>query len=386
MQTSNSNSTKTIVRQICKECVNDPSIPNISFNSEDVCIFCEDFKKLKPIISDYDTLKKLWFDRISKYKGQAEYDAFVGLSGGKDSTYVLYNLINTYGLKVKAWTIDHGFLTKLAKERIENIIGELGVDHEYTMIKKEELKRLYQFSIMASGTPCQACYIIMYGNFIKKASEEGIPMAIHGASRPQLFKILSNENNKKQAYWPLLEMALTPIENINISDTYEKVWGIYAKNMSIEILNEVNRHFPDYTSKSLAEFVPYFLYHPYDENKIVQFLELKMNWKRHHNYDTFTHFDCAVHDAAMYLFELTKGRSFIMSEISVSIREGTISRDDAIKRMKEEKFNQIPIKSLQELSNYVGINVRSLTSNAKRKGRKTKKLLLLGQKLPHAVK
>jgi len=365
------NEPKAIKRQVCKCCVNDSSIPNISFNSEGICIFCEDFEKLKPIISDYDTLKKLWIDRISKYRGQAEYDALVGLSGGKDSTYVLYNLVNTYGLKVKAWTLDTGYLTRFAKERIENIIEELGVDHEYTIIKKEELKPLYQFSIMASGTPCSACYLIMYGSFIKKASEEGIPMATHGVSRPQLFKIYSRDNNKKQLYWPLLEMALTPIENINVSKSYEKVWKIITKNNHIEIADDFKQYFPDYTSNNLAEFVPYFLYHPYDEKKIAEFLELKMNWKKHHNFDIFTHFDCTIHDAAMYLFELTKGRPFIMSEISVSIREGIMSRNEAFKRLKKEKFSQIPQKSMQELSNYVGISIKSLISKAKRIARKS---------------
>jgi len=107
-------------RQVCKKCVNDISISGISFNSKGICNFCEEYKRIKPIISDYNSLEKLWKGRIEKYKGIGEYDALVGLSGGKDSTYILYQLINKYKLKVKAWTIDQGFLTKWSKERIES--------------------------------------------------------------------------------------------------------------------------------------------------------------------------------------------------------------------------------------------------------------------------
>ncbi len=96
-----------------------------------MCKFCEEYEIISPVISDYVSLKKLWLGRVEKHKGKGEYDAFVGLSGGKDSTYVLYQLKNKYKLKVKAWTIDQGFLTSESRERVESIVSELGVDHEY---------------------------------------------------------------------------------------------------------------------------------------------------------------------------------------------------------------------------------------------------------------
>ena len=63
-------------RQTCTRCVNDPSIPGISFNSEGLCVYCEEYERLGPVINDYDTMKKLWIERIKRYKGRGEYDAF----------------------------------------------------------------------------------------------------------------------------------------------------------------------------------------------------------------------------------------------------------------------------------------------------------------------
>lgn len=352
-------------KKICQKCVNDMSVPGISFNSEGICNFCEEYKNIKPVISDYNSLKKLWLGRIEKYKGKREYDALVGLSGGKDSTYVLYQLKNIYKLNVKAWTIDQGFLTKWSRERIENIVAELGVDHEYTVLKQENLAPLYQLSIMATGGPCYTCSYAMYSSFIKKASDQGIPMAVHGRSRPQMFKTYSSTNDL-DVYKPFLDMSLRPIENVDLQRTYQEVLAVLNRLMPPDQIQQFNRYFPNHKDEGVAEFVPYFLYHPYNETKLVEFLEVNMNWKRHKDYAIFTHFDCAAHDAAGYLYEIADGRPFIMPELSVSIREGIISREEAIKRMAKEHFSEVPTESMNILCNYVRKTQRSLIHNAQR--------------------
>ena len=352
-------------RQTCNKCVNNISVPEISFNSNGTCVFCEEYEKISPLISNYDTLKKLWLGRIKKYKGTGEYDALVGLSGGKDSTYVLYQLKNTYKLKVKAWTIDQGFLTKWSRERIESVVDELGVDHEYTVLKQENLVPLYQLSIMTTGVPCYTCSYVMYSTFIKTASDQWIPMAVHGRSRPQMLKTYS-PTNELDVYKPFLDMSLTPIENVSLRNTYQEVLDVLNRLMPPEQIQQFSRYFPNHNAKNVAEFVPYFLYHPYDETKLVEFLEVNMNWKRHKDYAIFTHFDCAAHDAAGYLYEIADGRPFIMPELSVSIREGIVSREEAIERMNKEQFSEIPLESMNTLCNYVRKTQRSLIHNAQR--------------------
>jgi len=352
-------------RNVCNKCVNDISVPGISFNGNNTCNYCEEYEKLKLKLTDYDALMKLWLDRIKEYKGQGEYDALVGLSGGKDSTYVLYQLKNIYGLKVKAWTLDQGFLTKWSKERIESIVSELGVDHEYSVVDQEKIAPLYILSIMATGGPCYTCSYVMYGLFIKTASEQNIPMAVHGRSRPQMLKIYS-PHNEIDPYKPFLEMSLKPIEDVNLTKTYEDIVAVLNKLLPANELEKFSEFFPDFQNGNVAEFVPYFLYHPYDETRLVEFLEANMNWKRHQNYEIFTHFDCAAHDAAGYLYEIADGRPFIMPELSVSIREEKLSREDAVKRLEKEIFTKFPTDSMETLIKYVNKSQKSLISNAKR--------------------
>ena len=65
----------------------------------------------------------------------------------------------------------------------------------------------------------------MYGTFIKTASEQGIPMAVHGRSRPQMLKIY-NSQNYIDPYKPFLEMSLTPWRDVDLKKSYGKVVDI----------------------------------------------------------------------------------------------------------------------------------------------------------------
>ena len=58
--------------------------------------------------------------RIRQWYDYWDGQVYVSFSGGKDSTYVLYKLVKEYRLKVKAYTLDNGFLSQEARE-IESV-------------------------------------------------------------------------------------------------------------------------------------------------------------------------------------------------------------------------------------------------------------------------
>ena len=93
----------------CSRCLNDSSVRNIRFDSEGVCSFCREYEKLSDRLSDYEQLEKLFKSRIERVRGRHRYDAALGISGGKDSVYVLSQLTRRYGLHVMTFTMDNGF-------------------------------------------------------------------------------------------------------------------------------------------------------------------------------------------------------------------------------------------------------------------------------------
>ena len=357
--------------QLCKICVNDGTSHGININSEGICNYCEEYDKLDPNLSDYITLEKLWLERLEKYKKSGEYDALLGISGGKDSTYVLYQLVNNYNLKIKTCTFDNGFLNNYAKEKINTIVDEFGVEHEYIKFRKEELAPLYNIAIRISGAICMSCEYIVGCGLVKKATNDHIPMAVLGSSRPQIFHAYSNKKDTLKK--SLLKTALTPINKIDLSKTYKDIYKKFFNNIYNDSLNQF---FPDYYNQNLAEFVPYFLYHPYNEKKIVSFLEKNTKWRRHPDYEVFTHFDCLVKQANYYLLSIARRRQMFMTELSVSIREGIVDRKEALRRLEKEISSPFPIESLQLLSDYIGKSVKYLISNAKKLDRKNIKIFM----------
>ena len=367
----------------CPSCLNDAAVPGIEFGADGVCSYCREYEEWKDRLTDWARLDELWLQRVEYHRGRGEqYDALVGLSGGKDSTYVLYQLAKVHGLRVLAFTIDNGFLNEWARGRVAEIIKTLDVDHLFVDFPKEVLAPLYKMSIMATGAPCSGCSYAVYSATIKLAEERKIPMAVHGRSRPQMFKHLSFEGN--DPFTPFIRSALEPIASRDLKATYaESVNRIRASLPSQLVGGLMERFFPSFTkmekgqsgeagqtdkdgSLRLTEFVPYFIYHPYEERKMVKLLEEKIGWKPPDDYDILKHFDCDAHDAAGYLYHIVEGRPHVLPELSVMIREGQLTREEAKKRLELERSDVFPGKSMKALANILDTSPSDLEADVRR--------------------
>jgi tRNA(Ile)-lysidine synthase TilS/MesJ len=132
--------------QTCIRCVNDKTVKKIKFNKDGLCSHCTCYDRYKSKLKDYNALENLFLQKITK-EGDYDYDVALGFSGGKDSTFVLYKLVKDYKLKVKAFTVDNGFLSSEAKEKIMRTVNELSVDHEFVKCDLEILRKTYKYTV-----------------------------------------------------------------------------------------------------------------------------------------------------------------------------------------------------------------------------------------------
>ena len=115
----------------CKNCSLPEGKFNVVLNASGVCNYCQYFEQNRKNILNFTNRENMLARKLEKHRGKYEHDAIVGLSGGKDSTYVLCQMVDKYKLNVAAVTYDNGFLTDFARESISNTISKLGVDHYY---------------------------------------------------------------------------------------------------------------------------------------------------------------------------------------------------------------------------------------------------------------
>lgn len=348
-----------INNRCCTRCVNNKTVKKITFNNQGLCSHCSCYDRYKPRLKDYDRLEQLFLKKLSA-PGDYAYDAAVGFSGGKDSTYVLYKLVREYGLKVKAYTLDNGFMSPEAKAKIDRLVREIGVEHEYVIYDDALLKRTYQYIVSRYLSPCIACSFLGYAAMINYASRVNARVGIHGRSTYQMFRGLSDSSS--DVFRPFIDAGLQddPLDlDALYGEILDKVDLLVDKQLAADIKNEL---LVDTRTAGYREFIPYFLYHPYDHREIIDYLESHTSWRVETEAE---HFDCLIHHGALHLKNTAARRSHLMPEYSVMINEGILTREEAMEKMAEPTDPIRAKQELQRLCSYAGIHYGTLMLKAK---------------------
>jgi len=119
----------------CRKCILPETFPGIHFDENGVCNYCKSWKPIH-VLGEKKLKTKL---RFYENKGK-KYNAIAAISGGRDSSFVLYYLVKNYNLRILALTVDSGFITKEGYRNIEKVVDKLKVNHVF--IKNEKKKKI----------------------------------------------------------------------------------------------------------------------------------------------------------------------------------------------------------------------------------------------------
>lgn len=311
--------------------------------------------RVRDRLFDYGHLHPLFLSRINRIKGKYPYDCLLGISGGKDSTYVLYSLVKDYHLKVLTFTFDNLFLSEAARKNIKTIIEDLEVEHFYYAFPPHIQQKLYRQAITRLGSPCFGCSFLLYivSNYI--ALEKSIPLVFHGREPVQMFKELHSKSF--DPFLPFLESNLYPYhpgKNKRMSmKALHRAFLYFKKGFDRNLIDTVkNEFFPldpaGVPAERFPEFLGYFLYHAYERQKI----EADTRWIRleHHS-------DCVIHDAAEYMKKQVAGCSVAESEIYTAVRLDFLDLAQAKKQVAALGYlRNIPGQAVALLCEKTGIN------------------------------
>ena len=339
-----------INNQTCIRCVNDKTVKKISFDKNGLCSHCSCYDRYKERLLNYDDLEKLFLKKLQR-EGEYDYDVALGFSGGKDSTYVLYKLVKEYGLKVKAYTLDNGFMSAEAKCKIDRLVKELGVEHEYVECDMDLLRRMYKYIVSHYFSPCIACSFLGYAVMINYASKVNARVGIHGRSTYQMFRGLSDSND--DVFRPFIDSGLDDGE-VDLDKLYSEIIGKIDLLVDKKLANEIKEKLlPDTQKNGYRDFLAYFLYHKYDHKEIVSFLEEHTTWRVESEEE---HFDCLIHHGALYLKNLMARRSHLMPEYSVMINQGILNKPEAMQKMAQPIDKSLAKKDLKMFCKYAGLS------------------------------
>lgn len=109
----------------------DSTVPGITFDNNGECNFCKLHDKLDRMyplnLKGKKALDSI-INNVKKRNTNDKYNCVIGVSGGRDSTYLLYLAKKIWGLKPLAVHFNDGFDNPMAGKNIKNTIEKLGID------------------------------------------------------------------------------------------------------------------------------------------------------------------------------------------------------------------------------------------------------------------
>ena len=322
--------------QICKRCVMDTTDPDIVFDENGYCNHCTGaLKKLNsyPINLTKDEKEKELQKIVTAVKESVkgnQYDCIVGVSGGVDSSYVLY-LVKKLGLRPLAFHLDNEWNTELSVKNIEKVTQKLGVKLHTMHVDWEEFKDL-QLSFLKSSTPdleiptdhgllaalyqvaaeYNVKYIISGHNFITENIT--VPTWSHGHYDWRYVRLMQKRfGTKKLTSFPHLSMYTLTSQQI------------FKGIKIIRILNYMSE---------------------YDKKKIISFLEKEFGWKNYitkHAESIYTFFVQAYILPTKFTYDKRK------MHLSDLICAGQMTRDEALETLKKPLFTDTELKEMIDL-------------------------------------
>ena len=138
----------------CARCIYDETIPNITFDANGVCNYCHIHDQLDREYPTGDAgaerLRAI-AEQIKRDGRGKKYDVVVGVSGGCDSTYMLW-LAKQLGLRPLAAHFDNTWDSMIAVENIHDALTKLDVDLDTYVVDNKEYDDLYR-SFLQAGVP-----------------------------------------------------------------------------------------------------------------------------------------------------------------------------------------------------------------------------------------
>ncbi|MCB9204947.1 MAG: N-acetyl sugar amidotransferase [Flavobacteriales bacterium] len=329
---------KDIVYKQCTRCVADSTIPGIQFDTNDWCSLCDFHDKLDAIYPENNLSLIKLEKRLKKIRESGKnkpYDCIIGISGGRDSTYLLYVAVQKWNLRPLAVHFNDGFDNPVAGENMLNAVKKLGVELRTITSDFRECKDLKIVDLKAS-TP-----------LLNNGTDVGIGAALYGVAYQEKIKtILYGQSFRTEGIRPL---AWAYFDGDHLRALH-KQFGTYPLSPWKPEKPGYNLGIKEmlfYTFNGIKTFAPFYLY-PYDRGRADEILKKELDWV----YPGAHYFDDLYWSLITYIHRVKFNIDFRRIAYSALVRSEQMNRDAALDLIakpyviEDEKVIQLCIKRL----------------------------------------
>lgn len=302
----------------------DVTDPEISFDADGVCNHCRDFDALqKPQIKTGEEGARLLAQHVEEIKAKGRgkrYDCIIGLSGGVDSSYVAFKVIEL-GLRPLAVHVDTGWNSELAVSNIEKIVKRLGIDLETFVIDWREMQDL-QLSFIKAGVA--NCDIPQDHAFVAVLFDLAVKNGIQS--------VISGHNLSSEAVLPEA-WGYTSIDRKHLRSIHRTYGKNPLKNYPSYSLFEYTMWWP-YVKK--LKIFPILNYMDYRKDEIKEWLMKELGWRDYggkHYESRFTKFFQSYYLPHKFNYDKRK------AHLSSLIVSGQMTREAALQELNKPLYD-----------------------------------------------
>ena len=299
--------------KICSKCIYDERVSYISFDENGVCNYCHQLENLK---NDYGTAttkgEKQFIEIIEQIKKDGKnkkYDCIIGVSGGTDSSYMLY-LAKQWGLRPLAVHYDNTWNSAIATENIRKVLTALDIDLYTHVTDNKEADDIFRSFFYADVAEIEASTDLALAEVMYRA-----------AWRYKVKYVLEGHS--------FMEEGITPVGRNYFDGKYIKsIHKMFGKlPMKSYPLMTITR-FLFWSMFAKIQKIRPFWYIDYNKDDAKKFLEKEYDWKYyggHHLENRMTAFFHSIYAPQKF------NSDFRNNTLSAMVRNGKMDRLEAWK-------------------------------------------------------
>ncbi|MCO7223799.1 N-acetyl sugar amidotransferase [Pleionea sp. CnH1-48] len=304
--------------KVCSRCIYDERVNGISFDANGVCNYCHQVDELK---DEYGTgldkgnkeIQSIVREIKAAGKGK-KYDCIIGVSGGTDSSYMVY-LAKEWGLRPLAVHYDNTWNSAIATQNIRKVLSALDVDLYTHVVDNKEVDDIFRSFFLAGVAEIEASTdLALAETMYRAASKYGVKYVLEGHS--------------------FITEGITPVGRNYFDGKYIKeIHKRFGKRKMITYPLMTFSRFIWWSTVARIRKIRPFWYINYNKEDARSFLEQQFGWQYyggHHLENRMTAYYHSVYMPQKF------GADLRNNTLSALARNGRLSREDAWKTYNTE--------------------------------------------------
>lgn len=337
----------------CTSCVLPQSAKHVHFDSEGVCHICSSKTSLPKVQKSASGLAEQ-IERIKERGIGKPFDCIMGLSGGRDSSYLLYLLVKQHNLRCLAAYYRTPFTSDVIDGNVRRLVRELGVPLVELDISPElhrkfaaEIVRLWinRPNPILSNLACAPCKLVNR-EIYRIAEARGIQSIVYGGNIFEAIHIApwqpspARSVGKGAAVRFSLGVQLRKLVSIartgmNLMISYPELWRHAPIGFKSSIMY-MSLHTPFLKFRYPGMYALEYFYHAEWSEAACEKVLSEIGWQLPPGCRSSWRADCSFAEVKNYMLRETQGITYLDAFLANMVRAGGLTRDEALRRIESQ--------------------------------------------------